>query len=404
MVVAGGGVAGLETIMATHAHAGSRVRATLIAPDQEFVYRPLSVGEPFGLGEAHTYPLAGIAEDFGVELVSDKVVSVDPAAKRVVLAGGGEVEYDVLVAALGARAYPAWDHVMTFHGPGDSARMAELVGEVERGEVDSAAFVVPRGVTWPLPLYELALMTAHRARKAGVEPELVIFTPESDPLAVFGKEASAEVVAALDAVGVKLARGVTVNVTGNNDVVVPSEDGALRFERVVAVPLLAGPALPGLPSDPRGFIPVDDHGRVDGVPDVFAAGDGTTSHVKQGGVAAQQADAVAEVVAQMAGVDIEPRPARPVLRAQLITGQGSRFLHGEPDQTEGRVSRASEEPLWWPAHKIAAVYLSPYLAAHDAVSGVESQADVLRAQRRGGVLKERLRPITEWIENNPYGE
>src|SRR5205807_2020524 len=226
----------------------------------------------------------------------------------------------------------------------------------------SVAFVVPRGVTWPLPVYELALMTARRARQAGADVEIAVFTPEADPLAVFGREASSAVANALEDAGVQVARGVTVDVTADNDLVVPSEDSPLRFERVVSAPLLAGPDVQGLPSDSRGFLPVDGHGRVSGVEDVFAAGDGTDFSVKQGGVAAQQAVAVAETIAHRSGAPVEPRPVKLVLRAQLLTGEGGRFLQAEPQETRERLSRASDRPLWWPVHKIAAAHLGPYLA------------------------------------------
>ncbi|MDX6541179.1 MAG: sulfide:quinone oxidoreductase [Gaiellales bacterium] len=397
VVVAGGGVAGLETVMALRALAGSRVDIKLISPDADFVYRPLSVAEPFGLVSPVRYPLASVAEDFQAELVQDKLESVDPDERRVRLAGGAEVEYDSLVVALGARAHPAWDHVPTFGGSGDAERTAELVRSVERGEIGSVAFVVPRGVTWPLPIYELALMTAASARRAGAKAEIAVFTPEADPLAIFGREASSVVAAALDAAGVQIARGVTIDVTPQNDLVIPSEDTPLRFEYVLAAPLLKGPAVAGLPSDSRGFIPIDGHGRVRDLVDIFAAGDGTDFPVKQGGVAAQQAVAVAETIAQRAGAAVEPRGFRPVLRTRLLTGDGSRFLHGEESGAVEGVSRASDRPLWWPSHKIAAAHLAPYLAE----KGVLPEPQSMDAQHG---IDEVLVAITEWVEESPYGE
>ena len=397
VVIAGGGVAGLETLIALRALAGERVDVTLVSPDSDFVYRPLAVGEPFGVAEAVRYPLASVAEDFDVELVHGELESVEPDAHRAHLSGGPALDYGVLVVALGARAYPAWEHVPVFRGSADAEETSALVGEVESGAVASLAFVVPRGVTWPLPVYELALLTAGRARRAGVQPEIAIFTPERDPLAIFGREASSTMADLLEASGVQLARGVTVDVTFDHDVVIPSEDSPLRFERVLAAPLLAGPAVPGLPSVARGFIPVDEHGRVEGVDDVFAAGDGTNFSVKQGGVAAQQAVTVAEMIASRAGAPVEPRPFRPVLRARVLTGEGSRFLHAEAEEVTGRVSRASDRPLWWPAHKIAAAHLGPYLAEKGAL------AEPITLDAVDG-RDEVLVPITGWVEESPYGE
>ena len=52
VVIAGGGVAGIEALLGLRAVAGDRVRLTLIAPDPDFSYRPLAIAEPFGLGRA----------------------------------------------------------------------------------------------------------------------------------------------------------------------------------------------------------------------------------------------------------------------------------------------------------------------------------------------------------------
>jgi sulfide:quinone oxidoreductase len=50
VVIAGGGVAGLEALLALRALAADRVDLTLIAPDDHFAYRPLAVAQPFALG------------------------------------------------------------------------------------------------------------------------------------------------------------------------------------------------------------------------------------------------------------------------------------------------------------------------------------------------------------------
>ena len=73
-------------------------------------------------------------------------------------------------------------------------------------------------------------------------------------------------------------------------------DGApiVQARRAVTIPVLEGRRIPGVPTDARGFVPVDEHGAVIGLPDVWAVGDATTFPLKQGGLAAQQADAAAD--------------------------------------------------------------------------------------------------------------
>ena len=100
-------------------------------------------------------------------------------------------------------------------------------------------------------------------------------------------------------------------------------EGSIAADRVVALPRLRGPRIDGLPQTVEGFLSVDAHGQVHGLADVFAAGDITSFPVKQGGIAAQQADAAAEIIAANAGADLTPQPFRPVLRGLLLT-DGSR--------------------------------------------------------------------------------
>ena len=115
------------------------------------------------------------------------------------------------------------------------------------------------------------------------------------------------------------------------------EDGVLRSadgsgvtaDAVVALPKLEGQHLDGIPQDERGFVRTDEYGRVAGLTDVYAAGDLTQSSIKQGGIAAQEADAVAEAIAADAGAPVQPTPCRPVLRGLLFTGFVPRFLRHE---------------------------------------------------------------------------
>jgi sulfide:quinone oxidoreductase len=391
VVIVGGGVAGIETLIALRSLAGRRVEITLVEPAPEFTVRAEAVGEPFGMASAQRHPIERIAGDFGAELVSDRLESVAGNLRRVSLAGGDGLDYDALVLALGARQRPAWPHAITFGGYRDVAAMQGLVADVGRGDTGSVAFVVPDGVSWPLPLYELALMTGNRVRAGGHEPELVVFTPERRPLEAFGRAVSARMTAELERAGVRLARSAAVDVTPSGDIVLPFEETPMRFERVVALPRLVGPAPRGVTHDVGGFIEIDSHGAVHGMQHVYAAGDGTNYPLKQGGIAAQQADSVAESIAKVAGAGNAPRPFSAVLRAQLFTGDGARFLRGDLSEHATASSEVSDSPLWWPAGKVAGAYLGPYLAAH------------VEREPVGPVPARRVRTTT-WIEESPYGE
>ena len=354
IVIAGGGVAGLEAIIALRSFAGDRVAITLLEPAEEFVYTPMSVVQPFAGPSADRRPLAAIASEFDVEHVREGLARVRSADHVAVTDSGAELSYDVLLLALGGRRRPAFKHAVTFRGPEDDEAVHGLVQDVEGGYVRSIAFVVPGGMTWPLPLYELALMLAARARDMNMDADLVFVTPEYAPLAVLGEQASSGVADTLEEAGIRLETGAFADVEERGTVWLRPERKQLEVDRVVALPVLEGPAVVGIDCDERGFIPVDAHGRVVGADDVYAAGDGIDFPIKQGGIATQQADVAAADIARRVGVETGVEPDRPIVRVKLLTGRGARYSADE--------SSLSEHALWWPPGKIAGAYLAPYLA------------------------------------------
>ena len=204
VVIVGGGVAALEALMALRDLAGEHLGITVVAPDADFVYRPMAVVEPFGAGPPRRYPLREIAADFGARLVRAMVTSVDADGGRVVLRSGATLAYETLVLAPGARTLPAFDDAITFGHPGSADAMRALVAEVEQGTARRVAFVMPSAVGWNLPLYELALMLGRQARRQSSEgTAFSLITPENRPLALFGDRPSAAVARLLEAAGVE---------------------------------------------------------------------------------------------------------------------------------------------------------------------------------------------------------
>ena len=363
IVIAGGGVAALECLMALRDLGDPTLRIQLVAPDSAFIYRPLQVAEPFSLGSARRYPLAQVAADFGAELVTDAIVEVRGDERRAVCASGATLDYEALVLAPGARPQPAFAHAITFGQDPAHAALHGLLTDLEQGYVKDVAFVVPPDTSWALPLYELALMTAGEVRGQGIDDaHITLVTPEQRPLAIFGPQVSAAVSGLLAAADVEFIGGARADVRKGSIRVEPG-DRTLETDHVVALPALRGPAIPGVPADDAGFIPTDAFGAVPGLAGVFAAGDATTFPVKQGGLAAQQADAVAQAVAAWLGAPLTPRPFKPVLRGLLFTGDEDRFLRTGIGGDEGD-GATGVDALWWPPTKVAGLYLAPYLYAH----------------------------------------
>jgi sulfide:quinone oxidoreductase len=360
VLIAGGGIAGLETALALADLASDRAELVLLAPEPDFVFKPMTVEEPFTREPAERRELAPALAELGVELLPGSLDEVRADAHRVTTADGAEVAYDFLVVCVGGRAVPAYEGVETFWSNRGDLPVNELIRRAHAagGEL---ALVVPPATSWPLPLYELALLIRNRADSLDLpDLELRLVTPEPAPLAVFGTIAS-------DAVGAVLAaRRIALE---TSCLVVQDRDGALRLARghapieaevIIALPEIKGPRVAGLPSDANGFTPIDEHARVQGLDDVYAAGDGTNFPVKQGGLATQQADAAAEHLADRLGADVDVQPFKPVLRGQLITGVESLHMrHGlTGGQGEGVVS---PDYLWWPPQKVAGRYLAAWL-------------------------------------------
>jgi len=361
VVVVGGGVAGLEALLGLHEVAAGRVELTLVSPRREFVYRPMLVEEPFGPEIAERRDLTPAAEELGVRFVCDAVAEVDPAGHTVSLTDGADLGYDSLVVCPGAVQRPAFDAAATFPAPeGAAFRIDDLLRH--RDGQTRIAFVVPPGATWALPIYELALMTERRARDVSADGiDCVVVTPESAPLIIFGVPASEAVAELLSARGVEVELGAYVRESRTGVLTVCPADHELDADAVVALPELGGPRMRGLPCDEAGFIPIDDHARVTGVDDVYAAGDATNFPIKQGGLGTQQADAAAEHIAQRAGVEIEPASFHPTLRGTLLTGSDSVHMRHEITGGAGE-GTSSPDVLWWPPHKVASRYLSAWLA------------------------------------------
>jgi sulfide:quinone oxidoreductase len=374
VVICGGGVAGVEALLALRALLKVGVEVHLVAPNRQFVYQPLAVAEPFGLAETHLFDLAEIARDQSAKLHVDSLARVDAEGRSVRLASGIILPYDALVIAVGARRRDWLEGALHFGGAADVAAFRALLERLENGSDERLCFVNPAGVSWTLPLYELALLTASHLAEAGViGVGLTVVTPEADPLAVFGPAASRMLRSLLADRGIALKAGTYAEKIQRGELHLHPR-ATLEVDHVVTLAQLEGPALPGLPSDADGFIDVDEHSRVTGLEGVYAAGDGTTFPVKQGGIATQQADAAAEAIAAQMGAAVTPSPIRPTLRGMLLTGIAPAYLRAQIAGT-GDSFEIAADPLWWPPSKIAGRYLAPYLAGHGPLTRDETLQD-----------------------------
>jgi sulfide:quinone oxidoreductase len=303
-----------------------------------------------------------LTQSRGVHHQLSSVTAVDPQVQEVQLSNGQSLDYDFLLIAIGAQPRSVIPGALTFWTGGSSVDVRQVLAEMEDDVARRVVFAVPGGATWPLPLYELALQAATHFKKRGIKGRnLSLVTPERSPLEIFGRKAAAEIEALLRSHGIELVMGARPQALVYGKLTFEG-GGSVPADRAIALPRLYGPELEGVPHDENGFIPTDEHGRVPGLRAVYAAGDATTCTVKQGGIAAQQADAAAEMIAREAGAPVVPKPFRPVMRGVLLTGERPRYMRTVLGERRDELSVISRRPLWWPPGKIAGRYLAPYLA------------------------------------------
>jgi sulfide:quinone oxidoreductase len=368
VVICGGGIAAVEGLLRLRKLAGDSVDIELIAPHEKLVYRPMAVAEPFGYGPPRRYPLRRITQDADAEWTRDSLAWVDADTNVVHTRQGGQVEYDALLIAIGARQVEAYKHVMTFHDAEADAAHERIVQDLEAGRSRSLAFVEPAGPIWPLPLYELALMTADQARSSDItDLELALVTPEPRPLAVFGTKVSDLITHRLSQAGVRVYCNSLAKVPEPRHLEVQPQGDTLEPDQIIAMPRIAGPSIRGLPgAGAHGFIPIDKHCSVPGAGGrVFAAGDAANYPIKHGGLAAEMADAAAAAIAVLAGTQEEAPSFSPVIRGKLLTGRDPVFMSAHPVGAASFESELYDTPPWPSDEKVIAEELGPYLAGLD---------------------------------------
>jgi len=359
VVVVGGGIAGAEVLLALGDLAGDRISLTLVSPGAELVLPALSVAEPFGLGRAQRFSLTDLLARVDGDLVVGSLAAVDRQERQIRLADGATLGFDALVIATGARAVARVEHATTWWPRGDPETFGGLLRDIEEGYTRRVAFVIPPGAVWPLPLYELALMTAREISGMGIDgAELTVITPEAVPLALFGSAAARAVREELARLGIRLevATLARVRPAAPLEVVLQPTIRRLSVDRVVALPGVDGPRIPGTTQNHAGFILVGPGGLMRGSKSIWAAGDAIAYPVKLGALASQQADAVAGEIAARVGVQTPARPAGLKLRGVLMTGAAPRAVGSGTSSAE-----TEHRPIWRPEDKVHGAYLTPYL-------------------------------------------
>jgi sulfide:quinone oxidoreductase len=158
--------------------------------------------------------------------------------------------------------------------------------------------------------------------------ELTIVEPDPPTLARAGDRAVQLVAEELERAQISRvsANQLTVEREPQLTLVAHPSRRKLRVDRVLAMPMLRGRTIDGIPGDHDGLIEVDAHGRVSGLERVWAAGDCTSLPLKSGGLSTEQADVAAQDIAALAGAAVERRSFNSDLVEEFVGLPAGRYL------------------------------------------------------------------------------
>ncbi|HEX6116430.1 MAG TPA: hypothetical protein VFY99_04970 [Solirubrobacterales bacterium] len=360
VIVYGGDIAALETALALRPLCCERCEVTLVSPVRDLPVRTHAAGAPSAEGRPARFDIGALASEHGLAFRSDAIVAVDDERREARTITGSRIPFDALVIAFGARPRGAIPGVTTCWGAGDAGALDGVLDEMRLGTARRVAFAIPPGIRWTLPTYELALTTARRIRREGLSGrELILATYESRAVELLGPDAERVVARRLADAEIELVTSREPVAFAEGSLVL-RPGGSIEVDRALSMPVVEGPRIAGLPRDSEGFLPVDGFGRVRGAKRIWAAGEVTSFPVREAGIAAQQALAVAASIAAEAGVQVESSPFRPSISGLLRSPGGAH--PGTSTNGNGPWS------LWWPPEQLAGEHLSAHIGAKVAVS------------------------------------
>ena len=323
IVVLGGGFGGLESLFYLKHKLRDRAELTLVSEQPKFLFKPNTIYIPFGEPpEKFEVDLSRPLRKRSIEFVQGAAESIDPDHKKV-FTRNGEVEYDYLVVATGARMrseeIPGLsEHAITVWTPEDMLKLRERIEWAKEraaaGTRTRFLFLVPPNNKCSGPLYEMVLMLDTHLRRAGCRDlfDLVYATKEEAFIEAFGPRLNTVVTEEFRERRIEGHKGHVV--TSIEAGKVSFQNGEeLAYDVLVSFPpYVASTLFEQLPTDDRGFIEVEpDSRRVAGEDRIFAAGDAANFPIKQAFLALLQGDAAgdhiaAEVMGEKPEVAFEP--------------------------------------------------------------------------------------------------
>ena len=301
VVIVGAGFGGLAAAQALRR---SPVDVTLIDQRNHHLFQPLLYQvATAGLSPADiAAPIRAIVRgNANTRVLLERVIGVDAGRQRVLTGGGGNIAYDYLVLATGARHSYFGRDEWARHAPGiksiedATAVRRKVLLALERAETEPdperrkalLTFIVvgggPTGVEMAGAIAELAQRSVSRDFRSITPHCSRVILIESGPrmLPTFPESLSAKAERAIEALGVELRLGARVTRVTSRAVHIDAERIATHSP-IWAAGVQASPVARWLEarSDPAGRVIVEPDLRIPGQARVFAIGD--TAHCRDG--------------------------------------------------------------------------------------------------------------------------
>jgi sulfide:quinone oxidoreductase len=298
VVILGGGTAGTLTANRLQREIGGQAAITVVDRDDDHWYQPGLLFVPFGRARPEKIVRSRARQlrpGIGYHCKSP-VSYVDTGQRRVHLADGSVLPYEVLVVATGAALLPgeteglaeamARGKAFTFYEPAGAAALQKALAGFDGGRI--VINVVDMPVKCPVAPIEFAFLADWYFRKRGIRNrvELTLVTPLDG--AFTRPVASRELGGLLDRKGVRLVTEFnTGEVDGDGGRLVSFDGREVGFDLAVVVPVHGGQAYvgrsPGL-GDALGFVPADERTlQSKASPDIFVIGDAADLRASKAG-------------------------------------------------------------------------------------------------------------------------
>ena len=288
VVILGGGTAGTLTANRLRKRFDpDEVEITVVDQDDDHIYQPGLLFVPFGLadGEDLVRPRDRQFRK-GITFIERAVDHVEIEARKVALADGTMLAYDVLVIASGSRLVPeetegltgpGWmERVFTFYDLPGATALERALRDFEGGRI--VVNVVDMPIKCPVAPLEFCFLADWYFHERGIrdQVELTLVTPLDG---AFTKPRSSQLLGGmLDERSIELVTEFnTGEVDGEAGTLISFDERAVPFDLAVVVPVHSGAAFVGRSEglgDALDFVETDPHTLQSlAAPEIFAIGD-----------------------------------------------------------------------------------------------------------------------------------